>query len=44
MIALVIIVLVFLIRPQGITGLTTGELVGQIRKRLAALRPMLERA
>lgn len=43
MIALVIIVLVFLLRPQGITGLTTGDAIAAIRKALTRLRAVLRR-
>ncbi len=43
LIALVIIVVVFLIRPQGITGLTTDDLVAAIRKRIAWMRATLGR-
>jgi len=38
MIALVIIVLVFLLRPRGITGLTMPDLGGMMRKWLARVR------
>jgi branched-subunit amino acid ABC-type transport system permease component len=44
LIALVIIVVVFLFRPQGITGLTTGDFVAAIRKRFARVIASLGRA
>lgn len=43
LIALVIIVAVFLIRPQGITGLTSTDLIAFIRKRFMRIRAVLWR-